>query len=564
MNWKKFFSKTILDRGHQYYSEGTVEDIDISDKLITAVVWGSEGYEVEITLSGGEIEDMYCSCPYAADGEYCKHMAAVLYEWSENKNASVTDTNENDILFKPAYTVRSRAVKHTAVERLVAEADENDIRSFLADVLTDNEKLCLRFYNTISRKSSEVDMKGYFRQIDSIVRQYSGRNNFIDYYAADDFIAELEELVDKDIRPMIGNNNYMSAFEILSYIFVVVGNVDIDDSEGGTGMLGNDIYQLWAEIIETAAPDDKRKMFEWFTSHTDGASIDNLEEYIEQIIADAFNEKEFEQDKLDFFKDMINRSEKLDSDWNRKYAAGKWAVRYLDMIMKKNSSDGQTENTLREYRKYSDVRKMYVESCIQKKEYNRAIELLDEGITEDKEYRGLVSDYSRKKKDIYLLAGNKAAYIEQLWTLVLETDVGDMEFYRELKGQYSDTEWSELREKIFEKLPKYTDKAEYYKEEKLYDRLLECVLKSNGLYMLEQYETVLKKNYPEQLLNKYKTELYKMSVISGNRKNYSNMVAIMRRMKKISGGTKIVGQITEEWREKYRNRPAMMDELNKL
>lgn len=564
MNWKKLFSKTILDRGYQYYSEGTVEDIDISDKLITAVVWGSEGYKVEITLSDGEIEDMYCSCPYAADGEYCKHMAAVLYEWSENKNAPTSDTNENDILFKPAHTVKDRAEKHTAVERLVAETDENDIRFFLADVLTDNEKLCLRFYNTINRQSSEVDLKSYFRQIDSIVRQYSGRDNFIGYYAADDFIAELEELIDKDIRPMIGNNNYMSAFEILNYIFVVVGNVDIDDSEGGTGMLGNDIYQLWEEIIETAAPDDKRKMFEWFTSHTDGTVIDYLEEYIEQIIADAFNEKEFEQDKLDFFKDMINRSEKSNSDWNRKYAAEKWAVRNLDMLMKINSSDEQTENAFREYRKYPDVRKMYVESCIQKKEYNRAIELLDEGISEDKEYRGLVSDYSRRKKDIYLLAGNKAAYIEQLWTLVLETDVGDMEFYRELKGQYSDTEWSEQREKIFGMLPKYTNKAEYYKEEKLYNRLLECVLKSNGLYMLEQYETVLKKNYPEQLLNKYKTELYKMSVISGNRKHYSNMVAIMRRMKKISGGTKIVGQITEEWREKYRNRPAMMDELNKL
>lgn len=73
------------------------------------------------------------------------------------------------------------------------------------------------------------------------------------YYAADDFIAELEELVDKDIRPMIGNNNYMSAFEILSYIFVVVGNVDIDDSEGGTGMLGNDIYQLWKKELSRTA-----------------------------------------------------------------------------------------------------------------------------------------------------------------------------------------------------------------------------------------------------------------------------------------------------------------------
>lgn len=71
-----------------------------------------------------------------------------------------------------------------------------------------------------------------------------------------------------------------------------------------------------------------------------------------------------------------------------------------------------------------------------------------------------------------------------------------MEFYRELKGQYSDTDWSEQREKVFGMLPKYTNKAEYYKEEKLYDRLLECVLKSNGLYMLEQYETVLKKIIP--------------------------------------------------------------------
>lgn len=66
------------------------------------------------------------------------------------------------------------------------------------------------------------------------------------YYAADDFIAELDELIDKDIRPMICNNKYMSAFEILSYIFVVVGNVDIDDSEGGTKIVGQ-ITEEWRE-----------------------------------------------------------------------------------------------------------------------------------------------------------------------------------------------------------------------------------------------------------------------------------------------------------------------------
>ena len=36
-----------------------------------------------------------------------------------------------------------------------------------------------------------------------------------------------------------------------------------------------------------------------------------------------------------------------------------------------------------------------------------------------------------------------------------------------------------------------------YKEEKLYDRLLVYVLNSPGLYALQEYEKVLKKEYPE-------------------------------------------------------------------
>ena len=40
-NWKKFFSKTILDRGYGYYLEGAVEDIDKEDDVISATVSGT-------------------------------------------------------------------------------------------------------------------------------------------------------------------------------------------------------------------------------------------------------------------------------------------------------------------------------------------------------------------------------------------------------------------------------------------------------------------------------------------------------------------------------------------
>ena len=122
MNWKKLFAIHILERGYDYYCDDAVENMEISDDIIRADVIGSEDYEVEISLSNGEVTDMYCSCPYALDGRNCKHMAAVLYEWSEN-GAEEKKDEENAIntdLFQPAYTVNSHKKKLTAVEGLVS------------------------------------------------------------------------------------------------------------------------------------------------------------------------------------------------------------------------------------------------------------------------------------------------------------------------------------------------------------------------------------------------------------------------------------------------------------
>ena len=81
---------------------------------------------------------------------------------------------------------------------------------------------------------------------------------------------------------------------------------------------------------------------------------------------------------------------------------------------------------------------------------------------------------------------------------------------------------------------------------------------------MQEYEGILKKNYPEQLLIKYETEVNKMAVYTSDRKNYKQLVSLLRRMQKMKGGSKIVEGISEQWRMKYKNRRAMMDELSKL
>ena len=563
MNWKKLFAIHILERGYDYYCDDAVENMEISDDIIRADVIGTEDYEVEISLSNGEVTDMYCSCPYALDGRNCKHMAAVLYEWSENYMDEEEETERTDLL-KSEFTINSYEKKRTAVEELVVSAKEEDVRSFLMSVLTEDEKLLLRFHNMVNKQVTLEDVNNYIRQIDVIADRYLGRNYFISYYEAKGFISELQEIIDEDICSMIDNGNYLSAFEIINYIFVLIGDVDMDDSDGGTGMLADRIYQLWVELLSRVSLEDKDKMFNWFTAHLDGSVIDYLEEYIEQIIMEEFEEKEFAQAKLEFVESMIERSEKKEPDWSRSYAVGKWAVRYLEMLKVQKASKEQIEEICKRYWNNSSVRRYYIEMYMKKKDYNRVLQVLDESILLDKEYRGLISEYSEKKKEIYRLLGNKNAYLEQLWKLVLEHEPGDLELYRELKKQYSTEEWLVKREEVFKKLPAYANVERLYKEEKLYDRLLVYVLSSPGLYALQEYESVLKKEYPKQILDKYKDEVNKMAVHTSDRKHYSYLVSLLRKMQDIKGGIKLVEIIVGEWKVKYRNRPAMMDELRKL
>jgi len=363
---------------------------------------------------------------------------------------------------------------------------------------------------------------------------------------------------------MVDNGNYMGAFHLMNYIFALIGDVDMDDSDGGTGMLADRIYQLWLELLEQVDGDEKRTMFQWFATHLDGSIIDYLEEYIERAIMEEFEEDEFEQLKMELIKDKLKKLTTMESDWSRSYNIGKWAGRYLARLEERKASRNQIEEFCNEYWDNSSVRRYYVDLCIKNKEYDRALNVLDENIVKDKDYRGLVSDYSKKKKDIYCLQGNREAYIEELWRLMLNYEAGNLEIFKELKGQYSSEEWKSKRAEIFEQLPEYAHVEVLYKEEKLYDRLLEYVMKSPGLYAVQEYEKVLIKEYPEQILKKYMDEVNHMAAFSSDRKRYKQIVSVLRRMKKIKGGSELVQGIVTEWKYKYKNRPAMMDELRRL
>ena len=83
-DWKEIFSSSILAKGREYFMSGKAKRLQEGDDGFSATVRGSRNYYVSIRTRWGKEEEewitgMSCTCPYAREGNICKHMAAVLY-----------------------------------------------------------------------------------------------------------------------------------------------------------------------------------------------------------------------------------------------------------------------------------------------------------------------------------------------------------------------------------------------------------------------------------------------------------------------------------------------------
>lgn len=568
MDWNHLFANHILNRGYKYFNDGSVENLAIENGCLTATVYGTDHYEVEITFNGDAITDMYCTCPYAESGDNCKHMAAVLYEWGADLQVDKESKQKNHIVSSERMikkvSIDTRSIDEEEVNTVVARADEATVKSFLAAILRDDAKLYARFKTIVSPTTSKEDMKRYLKHVDAVVRKYLGREQYINYREVEHFISEMEEFLNEDVQNMLNHESYLNAFELTNYIFITSSNVDMDDYDGGLAMLASCCRYIWIKILENADDQVRRTMFNWFIAHLNGSVIDYMEDSIEQVLMKQFNTHEYREAKLSFFEQKIKSAKNNSDSRSQSYQVSRWVLKNISLMRDLGKSWFEIEKYCKENWKYDAVRTYYINECIDQQNYETAIHVLKESLQLDADYVGLVRNYSMMLKDVYYICGKKEDYLHQLWQLMIKDDAGNIEIYSELKANYTEQQWVQVRETIFAQLPARAHVDRLYKMEGLYDRLLSYVLKSSGLYELEEYVDVLKEKYPVEILQKYADEVNKMAAHTADRKHYKQLVSILRKMRKIDNGTEMVNGIVLNWKMIYRNRPAMMDELSKL
>lgn len=127
MNWESLFKSHILERGYDYYVDDKVKIISVDEHKIEACVDGSEDYNVEINIDDGNIIAMECDCPYAAGGNNCKHMAAVLYECFSNEGSIESNKQESDCLTQ---LIQEKEMLEEEIQHLLTQIPEEEKKFF--------------------------------------------------------------------------------------------------------------------------------------------------------------------------------------------------------------------------------------------------------------------------------------------------------------------------------------------------------------------------------------------------------------------------------------------------
>ena len=538
MEWETYFQKRILDRGYDYYFDERVEDLHINSNRIKAVVHGTDFYHVEIKLNGNQIIGMSCDCPYAQDGHNCKHMAAALYEWQLSATYPVIDNS-----------------------RLVKEASEEDVRSFLIQVLDDNPDIVESFKQYTQNEFSLITL---IDDLEGVVDSYSDGYHYIDYEFSRDFCENYEDAVDKWLDLLKNKKQYSLAFKFLLKAYDIFDKLDIDDNEGETFDVSFYIIDAWSNIIMCIEESERMDAFALLQEYLNNVKYSYESLDILQTLFNRLNDEDFLKIILDFVKGQLDYIESHNDIFDKEYVLDGFAKMYLDLLKKSHASKKEINAIYKKYWECGSIRMDCVYTCINNEEFDKALDCIDKCIDLDYENQALMKRNIELKKDVYEKQGNIKAYKEELKNLILFFNDTDIEDYIELRSCYLDKEWIKERDSIIEQLTPGRFLCEILETEQLYEQLIDVLLRSGDKYLLHQYTDMLKDGYPEQLLQVYRESVEKQAESKGSRKHYYQIVEELRIMKSITGGDKAVDEIIKRWKVQYKNRSAMLDELSQL
>lgn len=580
-DFEKYILPQILERGEDYYVSHAVSDLeeDPSDEW-HATVSGTDDYEVNISLSGDKIISWECDCPY--DGSICKHVVATLFAIRHSRNKSNMFLYLREIT--PQAPVLGNAAAEilydTEVKQILSFAEPSQLSDFVLEYASSHtdfkEALVQRF---LPERQDEKLSADYEQEIEACFESssaYSRSSRYKRYYEPDIDWDEISGKLDGYLSKanlLFKHKSLNEAAVIALQILHSIGSNYIDGNlmdmdEGDVSYICELAGELLLEVVQHPEASQILKK-----SILDKANqIASLDAYGEYCIYDMDELVQQITLSVQTKEEALLTLDQLISERQDHYELYKLVLSKVQLLQDLNRKD-EADAILSQFLYLSEIRRREIEKLLDEKCYQRAIELLNEGmaIAEKNGNRGTLREWRKQLLSIYE-AMHDVPEIIKICRLLFISENGELTYYHKLKSLIPSKNWNDylaqlMRETTFS--PYWGDrnnKADIFIEEKAYDSLygLISTVDFRRLDALMHYAPSLNATHAPQILALFADDLRVYAEKNLGRNHYVYIAKVLRVMLELQGGHAAVRQLMEEFRTLYKRRPAMMQELSEF
>jgi hypothetical protein len=245
------------------------------------------------------------------------------------------------------------------------------------------------------------------------------------------------------------------------------------------------------------------------------------------------------------------------------YEAKQILERKIDFY--KQRGDAQTaQRILEENLQIEDFRQIIVKEMIADNKYKEAKRLINEYI-QSKDTNNSFNGYHSCWDEYLLEIARKESNTKEIRRISRKfiDRAFHLKYYRLYKSTFSEDEWATENEKLIKHYQKgnnwfISSIADIFVEEKQTARLLAYLAKHLHCNILEQYYKHIADEFPEETVALFKQAVDEYMRNTG-RDVYENSVKHFESMLKINGGEKVVRQMIDDYKSRYKTRKAMIE-----
>lgn len=557
--YTQYFSPKSLQRAEEYIHSVKIKEI--SDKTIKARVLGSYKYKVKIKWNENEeYTVLKCSCPYDYDG-YCKHIGAVLMYLEENSEIlkgaeSSFDQQYEEIEFELPIEIKqlNKSQLITLLYKLMKQAPK-------ANELIDKE-----IKDIMSKKSQKkVD---YASLVSNYIDKNSGDFGYLDW----DSTGDVDSYFSSKMHKLAKSNDHKGLIDLALEVIPAINDQlrHVDDSYG---FLGTTIYTAFDHLKEVKIHVEtnnelRNYMISKLMNLLDNKNIYDWDagtftwEILSEIIEDM--------DDYNLLVEKMNEEIKKSVGFNSDYCSEK-SIEFRLNILKKKGLIKEYDELLHNNLKFHDIRKILIERLILNEEYDNAIEQIKEGLvisTQKSDY-GDIQELNDLLLDVYIKANKRNDIIQMSRSLTLQSN-SKLKYYKIFKSQIEVSNWGKEYFKLVKEIKSngsddYFKKglADIYTEEKEWSDLIAEVSKTTSLHQITDYLKYLRNDFSFELTEIFKKAIFSYATQTG-RNIYEEILEYLQEMSKLKNGNVEAIKLRDILLDKYKNRSAMKEILNRL